>query len=104
MNSEFETELDNSEIERLAILSEECAEVQQIIGKILRHGYGSFNPFDQNKTTNRKLLEKELGDLKCAAQLMLKEGDISDSRINNFCEKKKEKIEKYLHFNTFTHE
>lgn len=48
-------DLTNAELERLAILMEECAEVQHIIGKIIRHGYESFNPFDDNKTPNRKL-------------------------------------------------
>ena len=58
------------ELERLAILAEECAEVQQIVMKIIRHGYNSCNPFDENKTENRELLEKELGDLLFAIQLM----------------------------------
>lgn len=36
-----------AEAERLAMLSEECGEVIQIIGKILRHGYDSYHPDDQ---------------------------------------------------------
>ena len=51
-----------AEAERLAILMEGCAEVQQVIGKILRHGYGSYHP-DRPGDNNRNLLEKELGDV-----------------------------------------
>ncbi len=49
--------------ERLSMLLEEAGEVVQICGKILRNGYDSYNPFDENKTTNKDLLEKELTDL-----------------------------------------
>jgi NTP pyrophosphatase (non-canonical NTP hydrolase) len=101
MNIDFETDLDQSEIERLAILAEECAEVQQIVSKILRHGYARYNPVNENITTNRELLEKELGDLKCAVMLMFRYGDISGGKINIACNNKQEAIEKYLHFNTF---
>jgi NTP pyrophosphatase (non-canonical NTP hydrolase) len=52
-----------AEVERLAILAEECGEVIQIVGKILRHGYDSYNPNDEHWTPNRQLLQKELGDV-----------------------------------------
>lgn len=42
--SEFTNNLTPAEAECLAILIEECAEVQQIACKILRHGYDSCNP------------------------------------------------------------
>lgn len=51
-----------AQAERLAMLAEECGEVIQIIGKILRHGYDSWHP-DRPAITNRMLLEKELTDL-----------------------------------------
>ncbi len=35
-----------AEAERLAMLAEEAAEVIQIVGKILRHGYASYHPDD----------------------------------------------------------
>src|SRR5579872_899269 len=34
-----------AQIERLALLAEECGEVMQAVSKILRHGYESRNPF-----------------------------------------------------------
>ena len=61
-----------AEAERLAMLAEECAEVIQITGKILRHGYGSTHP-DRPDTTNRALLGQKVTDL--LAVLSLMEGD-----------------------------
>lgn len=52
-----------AQIERLAILIEECSEVQQIACKILRHGYDSKNPLIDDSLTNRQLLQNEMGDL-----------------------------------------
>lgn len=88
-----------AELERLAILSEELGEVQQVIGKIIRHGYASHNPFDKNETTNRKLLEKELGDVLFAATMMVEKDDISQSAIQDFSKQKRHKIREYLRHN-----
>lgn len=87
-----------SELERLAILAEECAEVQQIVMKIIRHGYESYNPFDEGRTTNRELLHKELGDLQCAVLMMSNADDINRQVIANMADRKKESIKKYLHY------
>lgn len=51
-----------AEAERLAMMAEECAEVIQIIGKILCHGYDSYHP-ERPALTNRMLLVNELTDL-----------------------------------------
>ena len=51
-----------AETERLAMLAEECAEVIQIVGKILRHGYESHHP-DTPDVSNRFLLRRELLDV-----------------------------------------
>lgn len=51
-----------AETERLAHLLEELGEAQQIIGKILRHGYDNYHPDDPNKTTNRSMLAADKGD------------------------------------------
>lgn len=63
--------------ERLSMLLEEAGEVVQICGKILRHGYDSYNPFDENKITNKDLLEKELTDLYVIMDKMNAYGDIN---------------------------
>ena len=54
-------QLTPAQAERLAMLAEECGEVIQIIGKILRHGYDSHHP-DRPHITNRELLQRELTD------------------------------------------
>lgn len=89
----------NSELERLAILAEECAEVQQIICKIIRHGFESYNPFDETKTTNRDLLERELGDLSFAVNFCAENEDINLINVRGFIDKKRGNIKKYLHHN-----
>jgi hypothetical protein len=60
--SEHFNGLTPAQAERLAMLAEECGEVIQIIGKILRHGYDSYHP-DRPHITNRELLQRELTDL-----------------------------------------
>lgn len=58
-----------AEAERLAMLAEECGEVIQIVGKILRHGYESFHPVNP-RVTNRQLLVRELRDVNAVLQAM----------------------------------
>lgn len=89
--------LTNAEAERLALLLEELGEAQQVIGKILRHGYESFNPFDPDKVTNRTLLAKELGDVFAALTLM--NGDLSKEVMTSQKHAKLAKVDKYLHHN-----
>ncbi len=84
--------------ERLAILIEECAEVQQIACKILRHGYNSRNPTVNDSPNNKQLLETEVGDLLFAIEwLSLK--DIDPTKVRYAAIDKKGKIKKYLHHN-----
>lgn len=66
-----------AEAERLAMLAEECGEVVQVIGKILRHGYESYHPKDlfngypkPGAETNRDLLANEVCDLLAVVQMM----------------------------------
>lgn len=73
--SEHFNKLTPAEAERLAMLIEEAAEVQQIATKILRHGYDSFHP-DDPRTSNRQLLDGELRDLIAVHILMMERGDL----------------------------
>lgn len=57
-------QLTPAQTERLAILAEECAEVIQVIGKILRHGLDSFHP--KTRVANRTALMHEITDVKAA--------------------------------------
>lgn len=91
--------MDKAKIERLALLMEECAEVQQVIGKILRHGEFSTHP-DTPNITNRDLLEQELCDLVGAMHLCNQEGDINVDRAAAYGDEEYLKRKnKYLHFN-----
>ena len=51
-----------AEAERLAMLAEECGEVVQIVGKILRHGYDSQHPDGNTAALDRYLAERERHD------------------------------------------
>jgi NTP pyrophosphatase (non-canonical NTP hydrolase) len=84
-----------AEAERLALLAEECAEVVQAVTKILRHGYDSVHPVSEEG--NRETLERELGDLDGALNLMLDAKDVSANRIKRFAEAKYRNVAQYLH-------
>lgn len=88
-----------AEAERLAVLMEEMAEAQQIIGKILRHGYDSVNPTVpvSEQFTNRELLDKELGHVRCAMEMMCQAHDISLSSMLAFQKRKEGLIGEWLH-------
>jgi hypothetical protein len=96
MDTDFSNGLADDEVERLALLSEEMGEAQQIIGKILRYGFEGYHPKDQN-TTNRMLLEKELGHIETARELMINAGDIDDESIADEANLKRDSVHKYLH-------
>ena len=91
----FSNELTAAEIERLALLAEECGEVIQAVGKILRHGYESTHP--DGGATNRELLEEELGDLRHAQDRMTLAKDVNVRAIEEAKQEKAERITAYLH-------
>lgn len=97
MKTEHFNELTPAEAERLAILAEECAEVIQMVGKILRHGYESTNPDATHKGTNREQLARELGDLHAAEERMLICDDISEGEIVDAQREKFSRMTRYLH-------
>lgn len=86
-----------AETERLALLAEECGEVVQIIGKILRHGYESTNPVTGDGITNRYKLERELGDIMFGIYLGVNNKDVSLERILNYVDNKRKTILQWLH-------
>jgi len=67
--------LTHAQIERLALLSEELGEAQMAIGKILRHGYHSRNPFKMHGLKNYEALEVELGDILLAIEYLTASND-----------------------------
>ncbi len=92
--------LNPAELERLAILSEECAEVIKIIGKIVRHGYESYDPTGKEPGTNREMLEVELGHMMAMNKVLAEAGDVNkDSVVDSMTEK----IRKTLIAKTYIH-
>lgn len=94
---EHYNKLSPKQLEQLYILSEELCEVQQAVGKILRHGYESFSPFDDTKTPNRKALEREIGDVIFATTMLHESNEINFNECQRFANLKKEKVKPYLH-------
>jgi hypothetical protein len=97
--AEHHNELTPAEAERLALLLEELGEAQQVIGKILRHGYESHNPYDSGQTTNRMLLTREIGDVGVALEIMARAGDIIIDAVSEHKISKMKRVGKYLHHN-----
>lgn len=87
-------QLTPAEAERLAVLAEECGEVIQAVGKILRHGYESSHP--DGGPTNRRTLEREIGDVLYAVDRIALH-DLSSINIENAAAMKKQNIKPYLH-------
>ena len=85
-----------AEAERLAMLAEECGEVIQVIGKILRHGYESSHPVTPN-TSNRDLLEKELGDVDAIMSLLSDADDIFWQNVELHSTNKLISVKKWTH-------
>ena len=86
--------LSNEQLEALALLSEECGEVVQIIGKIIRHGLDSnWN----GRPTNRELLEQEIGDVLLAAGIVTVKM-LNELSIKHRMDNKPEKLRNFLHY------
>lgn len=86
-----------AETERLAVLLEELGEAQQMVGKILRHGFESVNPDRPDEDTNRARLENELGDVLVAIDFLVDYGDILQWRLDDRKRVKHHKIWDWLH-------
>lgn len=88
-------QLTPAQAERLALLAEECGEVIQAVGKILRHGYESRHP--DGGPTNRQTLEIELGHVDTAISALDRSRDISYAAVVDAAIEKKVKVMQYLH-------
>ncbi len=87
--------LTGSEIERLAILAEECGEVVQAVGKVLRHGWESQSPYGSKP--NRVALEREIGNVRAVVNLMLDAGDVRLGDVQAWQRAKRLSLEKWTH-------
>lgn len=86
-----------AEHERISILNEEMGEAIQVIGKILRHGFNSYDPTIEKSPTNRKLLEKELGDVRQAIIMMCSAEDIDAANIQKRIIHRHTLVKRYTH-------
>lgn len=77
------------------MLAEELAEVQQIVGKILRHGRYSVYP--EGGPTNKEYLESELGDVQAILRLMRCAGEVDTVKVQVACKDKLDRLQKYTH-------
>lgn len=93
--SEHFNQLRPDQLEALALLMEECAEVQQAIGKILRHGLYSHHP--AGGPNNAEMLTTEVGDLHAAMHLAESVGLFHTAHVRRACDAKLERIGRYLH-------
>lgn len=83
------------QLEALALLAEECAEVQQVIGKILRHGLHSHHP--DGGPNNQGLLEDECGDLLAALHIAESVGIVFTAHMRIARDGKLQRVGRYLH-------
>lgn len=83
------------ESEILNLITEECAEVIQIISKINRFGFSSYNPNDKEKVINRDLLVQELGDIIALVEIAIDSNIINISELNDAVISKKERLKIY---------
>jgi len=96
----FNNGLTQKKTEALGILIEELGELQQIAGKILRHGYDSKHP--DCGTKNTEWMAKEMGDVIAAIDIIIKDPDnghqsITRELVQDYRERKMPKIKQWLH-------
>lgn len=87
--------LSPGQAERLALLIEELSEAIQAACKILRHGYDNFHP-DIPEVTNKFDLEKELGHVRAAINLMLP-SDLDEFTVDLYKTRKLKSVKQWMH-------
>ena len=81
----------------LACAGEECGEIQQVVGKILR--FGLFDTNDgKKKDTNWVELRKEFHDLAAIFEMLCDEIDRVETLDRKMIEKKKKRVLKYMEY------
>jgi NTP pyrophosphatase (non-canonical NTP hydrolase) len=76
-----------AELEGLAILAEECGEVVQRVGKILRHGKRKWDG-----TSNVERLESEVGDIQAIVEVLVDLGVVSAGELRQHRDEKLRKF------------
>ena len=94
--TELSPPLTMADREALALLAEECAEVIQAVGKLLRHGVMTLDEPSGTKYDNRAMLSRELGHVTIALALL--PPTVYDDKISlESAIRKSERIQPYLH-------
>lgn len=79
------------------VASEECAEIQQCISKILRFGENNYHPSNPEETNEIQLIT-EFYQLQAVMEMIIEQGiinDISKEEIETIKSNKKYKVSKY---------
>lgn len=84
-----------AELEALALLMEECAEVAAIIGKALRHGLDEHHP--NNSTPNRDLIAEEAGQVMASIDIACRLGVLDRGGVIRGETQKWRNVGAYLH-------
>ena len=87
-------EIENKIKETLVITQEECAEVIQSVSKILRFGFDSSYPFEDSATT-RECLEMEVGQLLCMIDILMEQGVLDASNVEQSKQHKRLKLKEW---------
>jgi hypothetical protein len=83
----------------LACLAEECAEIQQHVGKALRFGIDDTDPTIPDAATERELIVAELSDLYAVVELLTDRLILPSSGYNHQAiQRKKDKVRKFFKY------
>lgn len=85
------------ELEIMALMAGEAAEVVKDIGKTIQHGWDSCDPTKGDSPTNRELIAREVGDLIGVVNYAVNKGWLDMRVIKKYAETKMGKAAKYLH-------
>lgn len=85
------------QLELLGGTSEECGEVVQVIGKIIRHGLDSRKPTNPDSLPNRDNLTAELADIAAMTDLLIENGVIDATEWDALKAKKRARFLQYAH-------
>ncbi len=95
--AEHYNRLTPEQLERLALLAEECAEVIKAVMKIQRHGYESRNPTIAYSLSNRQALAQEIGHVRAAISLLCDAGDVNSGLTLLSRDEKLGSVQGWLH-------
>lgn len=85
------------QLEALALLAEECAEVCAVVGKAIRHGLWSTNPDDPDGPNNRDMIAVEAGQVQAIIGMAIQLGVIDRDTVRIGMEEKWQRVGTYLH-------